>query len=164
MKEFVLELKIQECSEAELSKEDRQLVEAARRACDGSYSPYSDFAVGAALLLANGVVLTGSNQENAAYPCCMCAERVALFQAGALYPQEAVKTLAIAALTKEGFTPRPCPPCGSCRQVMMETEMRHGGTPIRLILYGTQVCYIVEGGAKDLLPLQFEKDTMNSHS
>lgn len=164
MKEVFLELKIQECDEAELSTEDKLLVEAARQACDGSYSPYSEFSVGASLLLADGIVLTGNNQENAAYPCCMCAERVALFQAGALYPKKAVKALAIAARTKEGFTSHPCPPCGTCRQVMLETEMRHGGTPIRLILYGTQVCYIVEGGAKALLPIQFEKETMNNHS
>lgn len=164
MKEVCLKLKIQECSETELSTEDRELVEVARKACNDSYSPYSGFAVGAAVLLSNGIVMMGNNQENAAYPSSMCAERVALFQAGSLFPQKAVKALVIAARTKDGFTPHPCPPCGTCRQVMMETEMRHGGDPIRLILYGTQKCYIVEGGAKALLPLQFEKETMRSHS
>ena len=164
MKEVCLKLKIQECNETELSTEDRELVEVARKAYNDSYSPYSGFAVGAAVLLSNGIVMMGNNQENAAYPSSMCAERVALFQAGSLFPQKAVKALAIAARTKDGFTPHPCPPCGTCRQVMMETEMRHGGDPIRLILYGTQKCYIVEGGAKALLPLQFEKETMRSHS
>ena len=164
MKEVCLKLKIQECNETELSTEDSELVEVARKACNDSYSPYSGFAVGAAVLLSNGIVMMGNNQENAAYPSSMCAERVALFQAGSLFPQKAVKALAIAARTKDGFTPHPCPPCGTCRQVMMETEMRHGGDPIRLILYGTQKCYIVEGGAKALLPLQFEKETMRSHS
>ena len=164
MKEVCLKLKIQECNETELSTEDRELVEVARKACNDSYSPYSGFAVGAAVLLSNGIVMMGNNQENAAYPSSMCAERVALFQAGSLFPQKAVKALAIAARTKDGFTPHPCPPCGTCRQVMMETEMRHGGDPIRLILYGTHKCYIVEGGAKALLPLQFEKETMRSHS
>lgn len=163
MKEVSLELKLQECSEAELSAEDRHLTEMARQACHDSYCPYSGFAVGAAVLLSNGIVMMGNNQENAAYPSSMCAERVALFQAGALFPQKAVKALAIAARTKDGFTPHPCPPCGTCRQVMLETEMRHGGEPIRLILYGAQKCYIIEGGAKALLPLQFEKETMNSN-
>lgn len=164
MKEVRFELKMQVCDESELSAADKQLAEAARQACDNSYSPYSGFSVGAALRLSDGGILTGSNQENAAYPSGMCAERVALFQAGAQSPQKAVKALAIAARTKEGFTTHPCPPCGSCRQVMLETEMRHGGAPIRLILYGTQECYIIEGGAKGLLPLQFEKKTMESQS
>ncbi len=163
MKEVCFESKMQVCSEAELSAEDKQLADAAREACDGSYSPYSGFAVGAALRLSDNNILKGSNQENAAYPSGMCAERVALYQAGALSPQKAVKALAIAARTKEGFTPHPCPPCGACRQVMMETEMRQGGIPIRLILYGTQACYIIEDGTKFLLPLQFEKETMKIH-
>ncbi|MBR5804438.1 MAG: cytidine deaminase [Bacteroidaceae bacterium] len=164
MKEVSFEYKMQVCHEDELSVEDKQLIDAAREACKGSYSPYSGFSVGAALRLSDDEIIKGSNQENAAYPSGMCAERVALYQAGAIHPHKTIKSLAIAARTKDGFTSHPCPPCGACRQVMMESEMRNGGTPIRIILYGTQVCYIIEGGAKFLLPLQFEKETMNTHS
>ncbi len=157
MKEENFELKIKICTPTELSAEDNSLIQAAQEACNGSYSPYSGFSVGVALCLSDKRIVQGSNQENAAYPSGMCAERTALYQTGAIYPDRAVTAMAIAAKSKKGFTPYPCPPCGACRQVMLETEQRHGGEPIRLILYGTKECYIIEGGAKALLPLQFDK-------
>lgn len=150
------------CTYEELPQEDKQLADAAKAACHTSYSPYSHFQVGCALRLDNDIILTGSNQENAAYPSGMCAERTVLYHAGAAYPQSAVAALAIAAHTADGFTNTPCPPCGACRQVMTETENRHGGHPMRIILYGVSECYIIEDGTQALLPLQFNDATLTS--
>lgn len=138
----------------ELSVEERKLVECAKEATEGSYSPYSKFAVGAALLLSNGEVVKGSNQENVSYPCGLCAERTALFYANATYPDQPVEMLAIAARNIEGFLPSPITPCGACRQALLETENRFG-EKMKVILYGTERIYRVESVAS-LLPLQFE--------
>lgn len=138
----------------ELTKEEQSLVEQAKEATLGSYSPYSKFAVGAALLLANGMVVKGSNQENVSYPCGLCAERTALFYANATYPDQPVVMLAIAAQNSEGFLASPITPCGACRQALLETENRFG-VKMRVILYGTERIYRVESIAS-LLPLQFE--------
>lgn len=138
----------------ELCERERQLVENARKATDGSYSPYSAFAVGAALLLANGEVVRGSNQENVSYPCGLCAERTALFYANATYPDQPVEMLAIAARNKDGFLPSPITPCGACRQALLETENRFKH-PITVLLYGTEKIYRL-GSISSLLPLQFE--------
>src|SRR5699024_9590066 len=113
--------------------------EATRR----SYAPYSHFSVGAAALLANGVVVTGTNQENAAYPSGLCAERTTLFYANSQYPDQAVVTLAIAARTEKDFIDTPIPPCGACRQVILETEKRYK-QPIRILLYGKKCIYEVQ--------------------
>ena len=104
----------------ELSSNDLMLVNAAKEATAGSWSPYSGFKVGAALLLDDDTVVTGSNQENAAYPSGLCAERTALFAAGHAHPGKAVTALAIAARNDKGFTAQPITPCGACRQVMAE--------------------------------------------
>ncbi|MCQ2225805.1 MAG: cytidine deaminase [Paludibacteraceae bacterium] len=138
----------------ELTKEEQSLAEQAKEATLGSYSPYSKFAVGAALLLANGMVVKGSNQENVSYPCGLCAERTALFYANATYPDQPVVMLAIAAQNSEGFLASPITPCGACRQALLETENRFG-VKMRVILYGTERIYRVESIAS-LLPLQFE--------
>jgi cytidine deaminase len=143
----------------ELNKEDLMLVNAAKEATSGSWSPYSGFKVGAALLLDDGTVVTGSNQENAAYPSGLCAERTALFTAGHAYPGKAVTALAIAARNDKGFTAQPITPCGACRQVLSETEQR-GGKPIRYILYGTEGTMIIEGGTDALLPFCFGAGSM----
>ncbi len=138
----------------ELSERERVLVEHARKATEGSYSPYSAFAVGAALLLANGEVVCGSNQENVSYPCGLCAERTALYYANATYPDQPVEMLAIAAKNKDGFLPSPITPCGACRQSLLETENRFG-LPITVLLFGTREILRV-GSISSLLPLQFE--------
>ena len=140
----------------ELSAIEQHLIECARRATDKSYSPYSHFSVGAAVLLANDEIITGSNQENAAYPSGICAERTALFYANSQYPDQPVKMLAIAAKSQEGFTQTPITPCGACRQVIMETEKRFGH-PIKILLYGEKETIIIEG-VKDLLPFSFDND------
>ena len=146
-------------SQDELQTDDLMLVKAAQDATGGSWSPYSGFKVGAALLLDDGTIVTGSNQENAAYPSGLCAERTALFAAGHSYPGKAVTALAIAARNDKGFTAQPITPCGACRQVLAETEQR-GGRPIRYILYGTEGTMIIEGGTDTLLPFCFGADSM----
>ena len=153
MKTKKLEIKIDTCIYDELTQEDRNLIDKAKEATFKSYAPYSRFAVGAAALLENGVIVTGTNQENAAYPSGTCAERTTLFYAGSQYPDQPVKTLVIAARAESGFLKTPIPPCGACRQVMMETEQRFHH-PMRILLYGEKEIYIVNG-TKDLLPLSF---------
>lgn len=143
----------------ELSEADRKLVELAKEATTTSYSPYSHFAVGAALLLANGETVTGSNQENAAYPVGCCAERTALFSAGAHYPGVGISAIAIAARESNGeFTAAPVSPCGMCRQALMEAEHRFG--TIRVLLYGTEGIHCLNRIA-DLLPLTFTSNHLN---
>ena len=137
----------------ELSAEDRQLVEAAMEATKGSYAPYSKFRVGAAARLANGVVFTGANQENAAYPSGLCAERTTLFAANAQYPDQPVLALAIAARKGNRFLQAPISPCGACRQVISGVEDRCNH-PVRILLYGTEGVYECSG-IEALLPLRF---------
>lgn len=142
------------CSYDELNEQDRKLIDAAKQATRQSYAPYSHFHVGAATLLDDDTIVLGTNQENAAYPSGMCAERTALFHAGSAYPDKAIVALAIAAYTEGEFTATPISPCGACRQVMLEMEQRHSRA-IRILLYGTEGIFIIEGGVKELLPLTF---------
>lgn len=142
------------CAYEELSEQDCQLIDMAKQATLQSYAPYSQFHVGAAALLDDDTIVTGTNQENVAYPSGLCAERTALFYAGSAYPDKAVVALAIAAYTKGEFTSTPIAPCGACRQVMLEVEQRHR-CPIRILLYGTEGIYLIEGGVSELLPLTF---------
>lgn len=137
----------------ELPAEDRQLVEAAMEATKGSYAPYSKFRVGAAARLANGVVFTGANQENAAYPSGLCAERTTLFAANAQYPDQPVLALAIAARKGNRFLQAPISPCGACRQVISGVEDRFNH-PVRILLHGTEGVYECSG-VDALLPLRF---------
>lgn len=155
MKEIILQSKVLACSYEELTEADRKVVDAARAATANSYAVYSHFNVGAAVRLSSGTVVSGTNQENAAYPSGICAERTTLFWANSQYPDEPVEALAIAARTVQGELEVPIPPCGACRQVMLETEKRFGNS-IRIILYGAKQCYIIEDGVKALLPLSFD--------
>jgi cytidine deaminase len=153
MKQLTLKTEVSVYEYEELNEADRALAEAARQATHGSYAPYSHFHVGAAALLADGTVVTGANQENAAYPSGLCAERTTIFYAGARYPHLAVKALAIAANDEQGGPVSPIPPCGACRQVLLETEQRFG-VSIRILLCGRHEVYVVES-ASELLPLTF---------
>lgn len=153
MKEVKIEINIRSYSYDELDENDRQLIDAAKEATLRSYAPYSRFAVGAAALLENGKIITGTNQENAAYPSGTCAERTTLFYANSEYPDQAVVTLAIAAKSPDGFLEKPIPPCGSCRQVLLETEQRYKH-PMRILLYSKNEIYLLHG-TKNLLPLSF---------
>lgn len=150
--------KIIVCSYEELNDEEKKLVDAAKEASNRSYAPYSRFQVGAAVRLAGGVLVSGSNQENAAYPSGTCAERTTLFYANSQYPDRAVEALAIAAQTGGKFIEHPTAPCGACRQVILETEERYRH-PIRIYLYGTDEVYIVDS-IVGLLPLCFGKSDL----
>lgn len=132
------------------------LIDQAIGAANRAYARYSDFKVGAALLLANGVVITGNNQENAAYPSGLCAERVALFYANANYPDIPITKLVVLAYKNNKLTEAPVTPCGSCRQVLLESEIRYD-TPMTIIMVGESGIYKVSS-AKDLLPLSFTGD------
>ncbi len=158
MREYAIVTQICVYDYEELPADERELVDAARQATYSSYAPYSHFYVGAALRLKNGMLIPGCNQENAASPSSLCAERSAIFGAGAQYPKEPVMKLAIAARNDEGFMKEVIPPCGSCRQVLLETEERFK-QPIRILLACENGIHVVDS-IKDLLPLQFVAESM----
>ena len=153
MEELKLDSKIMFCQMDELDDKDRILVETAMAATDNSYSPYSKFKVGAAIRLDDGTIIKGANQENAAFPSGLCAERSAIFGAQSNYPEQAIITLAIAARNENGFLKSPISPCGACRQVILEMEDRYK-QPVRILLYGETGIYCF-GSIKDLLPFSF---------
>lgn len=138
----------------DLNPEEQNLYKKAKTAAINAYAPYSGFMVGASVLLENGVVITGNNQENAAYPSGMCAERTALFYAGSSYPEIPVKTILITAFSSGKFLDNAVSPCGGCRQVILEIIKRQK-KPIRLIMAGESVITILED-ASLLLPFPFE--------
>ena len=143
----------------ELTDEDQMLVQKAQQACDSSYSPYSNFRVGAAMLLEGGQIIMGSNQENAAYPDGLCAERVAFFSSGAQHPGKRILKIAIAA-HREGSTHfLAASPCGSCRQVMLEYEIKQA-SPIALITHWSDHQFIKTSSIADLLPFSFKKEDL----
>ena len=154
MNTFQISATIQAYSYDELPEDYRELVDIAKEMTKAAYSPYSRFSVGAALRLADGTIVRGCNQENAAYPVGLCAERTAIFAAGVQYPDVPVKALAIAARTPGGqLQDEPVSPCGSCRQVLIETETRFH-QPVRILLYGTKKVYVIDG-ISNLMPLSF---------
>jgi cytidine deaminase len=156
MEELELKTVIKVCQLEELTSEEQHLINSAIEATQRSYAPYSNFHVGAAVRLENGVEVIGCNQENAAYPSGLCAERTALFSAGAQYPNIGVKMLAIAARGTDGELQfEPVGPCGSCRQVIIESETRAKHS-IRILLYGRKCVYVIEG-IRQLMPLSFSE-------
>ncbi|MBQ6199388.1 MAG: cytidine deaminase [Bacteroidales bacterium] len=155
MKEITLKLNYTEYdSIEEMSAEDQQLVKAALESQAGSYSPYSNFQVGAALRLANGVIVKGANQENAAYPSGLCAERTAMFWASANYPDVPFDTLAIAGADHGELCESPASPCGACRQVMAEYQKKYG-RPLKTIWVGAKRIRKFEK-VDDILPFIFD--------
>lgn len=160
MKQLEIKALIRECSFEELEAQDRRLVEMAKDATTRAYAPFSKYQVGAAILLDNGKIVEGSNQENAAYPSGLCAERTAAFYAASSNPGMAFKKIAIAAWMnpgegkdpEEGFQKHPVSPCGGCRQALIEYEHLYGD--IEVILYGRDKIYILPS-VKQLLPLAF---------
>jgi cytidine deaminase len=158
MQKKTIETKVAIYSFDELDKAKQQLIEKAKEQVKKAYAPYSNFHVGAAIELENGEIFAGSNQENSAYPSGLCAERVAIFFANAQYPDVAVKTIAIAAFTNGEFLSEPVTPCGSCRQVLLESEMRFE-KDITILLYGTNHVFEIEN-VRQLLPLCFEKSSL----
>jgi cytidine deaminase len=158
MQKKTLETKVEIYNFEELGESKQILINKAKEQVKKAYAPYSKFHVGAAIELENGKIITGSNQENSAYPSGLCAERVAMFYANAKYPNVVVKTIAIAAFTNGAFLEEPITPCGSCRQVLLETEMRFEKN-ITILLYGTKNVFQLEN-VKQLLPLCFEKSSL----
>lgn len=138
----------------QLDPQDRKLAQAAIEAVGNSYAPYSHFNVGAAVMLEDGEIIKGSNQENAAYPSGLCAERTALFYAGATYPDKAVIKLAIAAGQNGKLCDTPATPCGACRQVMAQYQFK-GGRPMEVLLIGARNIWKFSK-VDDLLPLIFD--------
>ena len=143
---------------SDLPQEDQKLVLLARESSENAYAPYSKFLVGAAVLLANGEIIKGNNQENADFTDGLCAERLALFYAHACFPDVAVTAMAVTAKNAHGLVSDPTPPCGSCRQVLVETESRYK-QPIRLILDGAKKILVLNG-ADNLLPFAFKPDSL----
>ena len=143
----------------ELSQQEQDLLATAAEAAKNSYSPYSKFHVGAALLLENDEIITGNNQENAAYPTGLCAERVAFFYSGAKFPNVPIKTVAITAYSEEISVNSPVPPCGDCRQAMIEYEERYD-KKIRVIMRGASGKIIVFNQVSDLLPFHFDNSDL----
>ena len=145
---------IEYASLEEMEPADRELVLAALEAKKGSYSPYSQFQVGAALRLEDGMIIKGANQENIAYPSGLCAERTAMFYAGANYPEKAFDTLAVIASDHGVICESPATPCGACRQVMAEYQ-KEFKRPLKIILAGSKRIYKFSK-TEDLLPFIFD--------
>ena len=153
MKKIDICVQVQFCQMEELSADEQRLVQLAIKATNNSYAPYSHFCVGAGIRLENGMEIMGANQENAAFPSGLCAERTAIFGAQAQYPDQHIEAIAIAARNADGLMAKPVSPCGSCRQVMLEIEDRYK-KPMKVYLYGTEGVYVIQS-AKELLPLCF---------
>jgi len=158
MAEKILNIPFEILNFAEIEQKFQQLIESAKQQTEKSYAPYSQFNVGAAVLLENGEIVGGNNQENAAYPSGLCAERVAMFYANAQCPDTKPIAIAIAAKNADGFLKTPISPCGSCRQVLLESEMRYG-EKIRIFLYGTEKIYLLNS-VQDLLPFAFSQEQL----
>ncbi|MEE4197578.1 MAG: cytidine deaminase [Bacteroidales bacterium] len=142
----------------ELNPEHQKLIAEAKEAAKKAYAPYSKFKVGAAVLLKNGEIIQGNNQENAAYPSGLCAERVAIFYANSKFPNVPITAIAITAVTRSDFVKTPVPPCGSCLQVMLESEKR-ASQSIQVILYGQEKITVADS-IKQFLPVNFNKDML----
>lgn len=158
MKQETIEIVMDVCSFDELTPEEQELVVCARTATRNSYAPYSRFHVGAAARLGDGSVAIGANQENAAFPSGLCAERTAVFAAQANHPDQPITTLAIAAADAHGLRHKPVTPCGACRQVVLEVEDRYK-TNVEILLAGLDGIYRLKS-IKDLLPLSFVDSDM----
>jgi len=147
---------------SELSENEQQLVENAKSALKTAYAPYSGFFVGSSVLLENGEIINGSNQENVAYPSGLCAERVALFYAGARYPDVKVKTIAVSVLSKNFEVNDVISPCGACRQVMAEYEDKQEQS-IKVILHSPTDEVLIANTVEDLLPFMFKSPLLKKH-
>ena len=146
-------------SDNELPRDDRNLLNIAKDSLKSAYVPYSHYKVGSAVLLENGIIITGSNQENMAFPSGLCAERIALFAAASQHPGITIKSIAITAQSQDFPVKEPVSPCGACRQAMIEYETNQG-KPIKLILGCETGKTILIMKAGDLLPLSFKEDSL----
>ncbi|MBR4265720.1 MAG: cytidine deaminase [Bacteroidales bacterium] len=154
MKTIRISADIIECEKSELSAEDLELVKSSENFLPHAYAPYSKFSVSAAVKLDNGIIINGTNQENAASPSGTCAERTAIFYANSMYPENKIVAMAISAFFDGSIIKNPITPCGSCRQVILETEKRYK-SPIKIILSSRNKCLIINS-VTDILPLDFD--------
>ncbi|MCL1850535.1 MAG: cytidine deaminase [Bacteroidetes bacterium] len=143
----------------QLSVKDADLLNIAHEAAYNAYAPYSHFKVGSAILLKNGHIISGNNQENAVYPSGLCAERVALFYAASQFPETPIAKIAITAIGTEKEVMQPVPPCGSCRQALLEYEIKFG-EPIEIIMAGEKGEVYVVKSVSELLPLSFSRELL----
>ena len=162
MQEKKIELSFISAHLNELSAQEQQLVANAKSAFKTAYAPYSGFLVGASVLLENGEVINGSNQENVAYPSGLCAERVALFYAGAKFPDVKINTVAISVLSKNFEVKDVISPCGACRQVMAEYEDKQH-KPIKVILHSPTDEVLIANKVEDLLPFMFKSPLLKKY-
>ncbi|WP_299115330.1 cytidine deaminase [uncultured Winogradskyella sp.] len=146
-------------SMAELPKDVQQLMQSAIKVRENAYSPYSKFNVGAAILLDNGEIVSGSNQENASYPSGLCAERTAIYYAGATYPKSKMLKMALTASSQNQMTDKPIPPCGACRQAIAEYEIKQN-QPIEIYFMGAEGKIVKSESLANLLPLLFESSVL----
>lgn len=144
---------------SELNLEVKNLMNAAVEARDKAYAPYSKFHVGAAILLDNNEIISGSNQENASYPSGLCAERTAIYYAGAKYPDAIIIRIAISATSKNHPVTSPIPPCGACRQAIAEYEIKQS-QPIEIYFMGESGEVAKTNSLKELLPFAFDKSNL----
>ncbi|WP_353084985.1 cytidine deaminase [Flavobacterium sp.] len=145
--------------QTQLPENIQSLVQQAIEIRKKAYAPYSHFRVGTAIALDNGKIVLGSNQENAAYPSGLCAERVAIYQAGAIYPEAKIVTIAISAASDSNPTLTPIPPCGSCRQSIAEYEFKQDA-PIEIYFMGESGEVYRSNSINNLLPLSFNSTSL----
>ncbi|TXI68237.1 MAG: cytidine deaminase [Flavobacterium sp.] len=157
MKQISISTTISVLTKEELSQEETSLMSQAFEARSKAYAPYSKFTVGAAILLDNGIVIQGSNQENAAYPSGLCAERVAIFYAGSTFPNAKIVKMFITASPQDRDLEEPIPPCGSCRQAIAEYEFKQDA-PIAIFFMGAKGDIYKSDSLKNILPLVFDKN------
>ncbi|MEP5253643.1 MAG: cytidine deaminase [Winogradskyella arenosi] len=160
MKEVKLETTLQVYTDInEVSEDIQNLMQAAIEAREDAYAPYSKFNVGAAILLDNGEIVIGNNQENACFPSGLCAERTAIYYAGAKFPKAKMLTMAITASSQNQLTDKPIPPCGACRQAIAEYEIKQD-LPIEIYFMGAQGKVVKSHSLANLLPLLFESSVL----
>tara|TARA_B100001758_G_C18394574_1_gene605079 strand:- start:692 stop:1180 length:489 start_codon:yes stop_codon:yes gene_type:complete len=147
---------------SEIEKKDQELIVNAKKAFESAYAPYSGFMVGASILLENGEIINGSNQENVAYPSGLCAERVAMFYVGARFPDVKINTIAVSVYSKDFEINDVISPCGACRQVMAEYEEKQQ-KPIRVILHSPNEEVLIANRVQDLLPFMFKSPHLKRH-
>ena len=145
-----------------LNSEEKDLVNRAKNSLEAAYAPYSGFLVGATVLLENGEIISGNNQENVAYPSGLCAERVAIFYAGANFPNVKIKTIAITAVSKKFEIKDIISPCGACRQAIAEYEVKQENN-IRILLHNPDDSILIVNSVSDLLPFMFKSKGLKNY-
>ena len=162
MQEKTLKLNFTSAHLSELDNKQKELIANAKEAFITAYAPYSGFLVGASILLDNGEIVNGSNQENVAYPSGLCAERVAMFYAGAKFPDAKIKAIAVSVISKTFKVTDVISPCGACRQVMAEYEDKQA-QPIKVILHSPTDDVLIADTVQDLLPFMFKSPHLKKH-